>query len=286
MARDLTIACIQYEPKIGATAANREEGISRAEAAAAEGAGLVVLPELSSSGYVFESRGEALALSEPADGPTVTAWATFARSTNTHLVGGFCERDGADLFNSAAIVGPDGVIGIYRKAHLWNEEALVFERGDVGFPVYNTAIGRLGALICYDGWFPEAWRMLALQGAEVVCVPTNWVPMPNSEHQPLAMANILAMGAAHANSFFVAAADRVGTERGQPFLGQSIIAGPDGWLSAGPASSTEPETLMATVDVTAARRGRTLNDFNQVLRDRRADVYGEMLGSDAQPSWY
>ncbi|MEM9221886.1 MAG: nitrilase family protein [Pseudomonadota bacterium] len=286
MTQNLTIACVQYEPRIGKLSANREESIERADAAVKDGAQLVVLPELASSGYVFESRREALELSEQADGPAVSAWTTFAQRNNVHIVAGFCELAGSDLHNSAAIIGPHGLIGIYRKAHLWNEEALVFERGDVGFPVYNTEIGRLGALICYDGWFPEAWRMLALQGAEVVCMPTNWVPMPNSDHQPLAMANILVMGAAHSNSVFVAAADRVGIERGQPFLGQSVIAGPDGWLCAGPASGSEPETLLATVDVAAARRGRALNKFNQVLRDRRADLYGEMLGSNAKPSWY
>lgn len=286
MSQSLTIACIQYEPRIGEVASNREEGLERAATAVRDGADVIVLPELSNSGYVFESRSEALSLSEPADGPTVRAWEAFAREHGVHLVAGFCERDGADLYNSAAVVGPDGHLGTYRKAHLWNEEPLVFERGNSGFPVYNTAIGRIGVLICYDGWFPESWRMLALGGAELICVPTNWVPMPNSDHQPLAMANILVMGAAHANSVFIAAADRVGTERQQPFLGQSVIAGPDGWLIAGPASKTEPETLLAEVDITAARRGRTLNAFNQVLRDRRSDLYGEMLGSNAEPSWY
>ncbi|MEM0906519.1 MAG: nitrilase family protein [Pseudomonadota bacterium] len=286
MNASVTIACLQFEPRIGALARNKEEGLSLISAAADAGADLVVLPELASSGYVFEGRAEALELSETIEGPAVSAWVTIAAERGLHIVGGFCEREGNALYNSAAIVGPEGLIGVYRKAHLWGEEALVFERGDVGFPVFQTPIGRIGALICYDGWFPETWRLLAMQGADIVCVPTNWVPMPNQEHQPMVMANILVMGAAHSNSIFVAAADRIGVERQQPFIGRSIIAGPDGWLVAGPASPDQPETLMATVDITAARRGRSLNAFDQVLRDRRADVYGEMLGSTAKPSWY
>ncbi|WP_108658677.1 nitrilase family protein [Acuticoccus kandeliae] len=286
MTSTLTIACVQFEPKIGEVARNIAESVDRIGEAADNGARLVVLPELCNTGYVFESRAEALSLAEPGDGPTIARWSTLAAERGLHIVAGFCEKEGDALFNSAAIIAPEGLLGIYRKTHLWDEEAVVFERGNLGFPVFRTAIGRIGALICYDGWFPEAWRLLALQGAEIVCVPTNWVPMPNSEHQPLAMSNILCMGAAHSNSMFVAAADRVGTERQQPFIGQSIIAGPDGWLMAGPASKTDPETLYATCEVAAARRSRTLNAFNQVLRDRRADLYGEMLGSSAEPSWY
>nr|WP_255720163.1 nitrilase family protein [Acuticoccus kalidii] len=282
----MTVACIQFEPKIGDVARNVEESAARIEEAADHDAKLIVLPELCNTGYVFDGRGEALALAEETDGPTIARWTALAADRDLHIVAGFCEKDGDALYNSAAIIAPDGLLGIYRKTHLWDEEAVIFERGDLGFPVFRTAVGRIGALICYDCWFPEAWRLLALQGAEVACVPTNWVPMPNSEHQPLAMSNILCMGAAHANSIFVAAADRVGTERQQPFIGQSIIAGPDGWLMAGPASKTDPETLYAACDIGAARRSRTLNAFNQVLRDRRADLYGEMLGSDAEPSWY
>jgi predicted amidohydrolase len=286
MRQPLTIATIQFAPEFGAVAANVADGLARAAAAADAGARLLVLPELSNTGYVFETRAEALALAEAADGPTVTAWAAFARKTGTHLVAGFTEIDGDSLYNSAAVVGPDGLLGVYRKTHLWAEEAVVFEPGDRGFPVWRTPIGRLGALVCYDGWFPEAWRILALKGAEIVAVPTNWVPMPNSEHQPMAMANVLVMGAAHANSLVIAAADRVGVERGQPFIGRSLIVGPDGWIVAGPASATEPATLVAEVDVAAARRARSFNPFNQVLRDRRTDLYGEMLGAADRPSWY
>lgn len=286
MQEPLTIACVQFEPTFGRVDANLAEAVERTASAADAGARLVVLPELFNTGYVFASRAEARALAEPADGPTVTALHRLAADRGLFIVAGFCERDGEALYNSAVLVGPDGPVGVYRKTHLWNEEAVVFERGDRGFPVWLTPVGRIGALVCYDGWFPEAWRTLALKGAEIVAVPTNWVPMPNSQAQPVAMANVLVMAAAHVNGLVVAAADRVGVERGQPFLGRSLVVGPDGWILAGPASADAPQTLIAEVDVAAVRRARSLNPFNHVLRDRRTDLYDEMLGGPDAPAWY
>lgn len=282
-----TVACLQFEPVVGKLQENIRKGTEMIERAAASGARLIVLPELCDSGYVFETREEAYSLSGTVeDSAAIRAWSELAQKLRLHIVGGFCERAGDALYNSAAIIGPAGVLGVYRKSHLWAAEALFFERGDVGFPVVATPIGRIGALICYDGWFPECWRLCALQGADVICVPTAWVPMPNQPEQQLAMANILCMSAAHSNSVFVAAACRTGVEREQPFIGQSIILSHAGWPLAGPASETGTEILMAECNLSEARRRRTLNEFNQVLRDRRADIYGEMLGSDVRPGWY
>jgi len=118
-----------------------------------------------------------------------------------------------------------------------------------------------------------------LQGADILCVPTNWVPMANQPRELPAMANILAMAGAHSNSMFVAAADRVGEERGQPFLGCSIIVDCHGWPVAGPASAVDEEILVARVNLSDARKARQLNTYNQLLRDRRTDLYHEMLGT-------
>ena len=282
-----TVACLQFEPVVGELAENIRKGAEMIERAADAGAQLIVLPELCDSGYVFETREEAYALSGTAeDSAALRVWSDLARQRRLHIVGGFCERAGDVLYNSAAIVGPGGLLGVYRKSHLWAAEALFFERGDAGFPVVATPLGRIGALICYDGWFPECWRLCALQGADIVCVPTAWVPMPDQPERQLAMANILCMAGAHSNSIFVAAACRTGTERGQPFIGQSVILSHAGWPLAGPASKTETEILTAECNLAEARRRRTLNEFNQVLRDRRADIYGEMLGSDVKAGWY
>ncbi|HVX78540.1 MAG TPA: nitrilase family protein [Bradyrhizobium sp.] len=274
-------------PAMGEVEANVAHSIAMIDRAAGLGAKLVVLPELCNSGYMFKSREEAFAAAEPIPGgPTVTAWSEVAARHQLYLVAGICERDGARLFNSAVLIGPEGYIGTFRKVHLWNEENLYFEPGDLGFPVFHTAIGRIGIAICYDGWFPEAYRLAALQGADIVCVPTNWVPIPGQAEGREAMANILAMAAAHSNSIYIACADRVGTERGQPFEGQSLIVSYTGWPVAGPASRDKEEILLAEVALGEARRARNWNAFNQVLRDRRSDLYDEMLGSDVKRGWY
>jgi predicted amidohydrolase len=281
------VACVQMEPKVGDKDGNLATSLARIDAAAANGARLIVLPELASSGYVFETREEAFALAEEIpQGRSTAAWAEAAARHGAWIVAGIAERAGDALYNSAVLVGPEGHVGTFRKVHLWNEENLFFEPGDMGFPVFRTPIGRIGMAICYDSWFPEAYRLCALQGADIVCVPTNWVPIPGQDPKREAMANILCMAAAHSNSVFVAAADRVGTERGQPFIGQSLIVSYTGWPVAGPAGETEETILYADCNLADARRKRNWNEYNQPLRDRRADVYGEMLGADAAPGWH
>jgi len=270
----IRVSCIQFAPQIGAVAANTARAAELVRAAAAEGSGLIVLPELASTGYVFETQEEAASLAEPVpDGPTTRAWAALAAELGIHLVAGIAEKAGGTLYNAAVIVGPEGYIGTYRKAHLWDRENLFFARGDLGFPVFDTALGKVGVAICYDGWFPETFRQLALGGAEIVCIPTNWVPMPDQPAGEAAMANTLHRAAAHSNGLFIACADRVGTERGQPFEGQSLIIGPKGWPLAGPASRDRTEILSAVVDLAEAG-AKDLNRFNSLLRDRRTDIYG------------
>lgn len=281
------IACVQMEPIVGEKDRNVRRSIEMIEEAAGKGATLVVLPELCNSGYVFDTREEAFALSEeiPA-GPTCQAWAGVASKHGLHIVAGIDERDGNALYNSSVVIGPHGYVGTFRKVHLWNKENLFFEPGNLGFPVFKTPIGRIGTFICYDGWFPESYRLCALQGADIVCVPTNWVPIPGQDENREAMANILAMAAAHSNSLFVAAADRIGTERQQPFIGQSIIVSYTGWPVSGPASPDKEEIIYADVNLSDARRKRNWNEYNQVLRDRRTDLYNEMLGASSAPGWY
>lgn len=281
------IACVQMEPVVGKKEQNVGRTLELIETAAAQGARLIVLPELANSGYVFASRDEAFALAEEVPhGPTSRAWMDVARRHGLHLVAGINERDGQALYNAAVVVGPTGHVGTFRKVHLWAAENLFFEPGNLGFPVFKTPLGRLGTFICYDGWFPESYRLCALQGADIVCIPTNWVPIPGQDEKREAMANILCMAAAHANSMFVAAADRVGVERGQPFIGQSVIVSYTGWPIGGPASPDREEIIYAEANLADARRERNWNEYNQVLRDRRIDVYDEMLGAKVARSWY
>ena len=147
---------------------------------------------------------------------------------------GVAERSGSALFNTAVAIGPDGVLGTFRKVHLWGDENLIFEPGDLGFPVFHTPIGRIAMFVCYDGWFPESYRTCVLAGADLICIPTNWVPIPGQDPNREAMATVLCMASAHTNSVVVVAADRIGAERGQPFIGQSVIVNHTGWPLAGP----------------------------------------------------
>src|ERR1700687_2143847 len=135
----ITVACIQMEPKIGEKKANVAHSLDKIAEAAGKGARLIVLPELCNSGYVFASRHEAFTLAEPVpNGPTSEAWLEAARRHGAVIVAGICERAGDALYNSAAIVGPNGFIGTYRKVHLWGAENLFFEPGDLGVPVWKT----------------------------------------------------------------------------------------------------------------------------------------------------
>lgn len=282
----LRVACLQMEPHIGEVQNNVARSVGMIADAAHAGATLVVLPELCNTGYVFETREEALSLGERVpDGPSCAAWARSAREHAMFIVAGITELDGDKLYNAAVLIGPQGYIGTYRKNHLWGNENTIFAPGNLGVPVFDIGPGKIACAICYDIWFPEIFRLAALQGADMLCVATNWVPMPEQPgHFPM-MANILAMGGAHANSMFVAAADRIGVERGQPFLGNSLIVNHTGWPLAGPASLDREEMIVAEVDLADARRNRPLTEFNERLRDRRTDLYAEMLGATAPPDY-
>nr|WP_255370073.1 nitrilase family protein [Roseateles sp. YR242] len=278
------VACVQMEPRLGQRAQNLEESMVTIEMAAARGASVIVLPELVSSGYAFKSRSEAFAAAEPvSDSVSLRAWSEAASRLGVHLVAGFAEREGERLYNSAAIMSPRGLLGLYRKLHLWGDEQLFFEPGNLGLPVFDTDFGRIAAVICYDGWFPEVYRRLSEQHVDLVCMPTNWVPMPQQPAGMPAMANTLAMAAAHSNAMAIACANRVGVERGQAFIGQSLIVNADGWPLAGPASIDRPELLLARINIAQARRGRQLNAFNHLLRDRRADLFGACSFNEAAP---
>jgi predicted amidohydrolase len=273
----MRIAVGQFEPHVGEKHENVARTLELIDEAAGRGAELVVLPELCNSGYMFASHDEAESLAEPVpDGPTVTAWLERCAAHGIVLVAGIAECDGDVLYNSAVVLAPNGPIGTFRKLHLWNEENRWFAKGDRGVPVFDTPVGRIATIVCYDGWFPECYRLAALGGADLVCIPTNWVPIPGQADGQPAMATILCQAAAHSNSIVVAAADRIGVERGQRFIGQSVIVAHTGWPLSGPASEDRPELLAADVDLDEARRARKWNSFNDPLRDRRPDAYGPL----------
>jgi len=268
-AADARIAVVQTVPEFGAVEANRRATVEAVEAHA--DADLVVLPELTTSGYVFESRAEVDAAAEPADGQTAAAWTDVAEETGTWIVGGFPERDGDATYNSSLIVSPDGVEGVYRKVHLWNEESRWFEPGE-RVPTFETPFGTLGVQICNDIWFPELTVTQARAGVDLVALPTNWVPEPAGRPDGWTTGVHQAIAAANANRLFVACADRAGTERGVTFEGQSVIVGPGGIPLAGPLPDAGAHAATATCDLPRARE-KALTDRDHVLADRRPDVY-------------
>jgi N-carbamoylputrescine amidase len=272
----LIVACAQYAIHDLDLETNLGRSVRAIREAADSGADLVVLPELANSGCDFSSREQALKLAEGVGetgenpGPTLRAWREAAEESGVFVIGGFLEREGASLYNSAAVVGP-GFFGRYRKTHLWDGEKLLYEAGQ-GLPVFDTPLGRIGVLICYDAWFPEAARTLALRGADLICIPANapddWV----SEEQrrgDLTMLNIHAISHANANRLFVACANRVS----DGYLGRSCIVDPTGGVLAF-GSAAEEELTSAEINIERSPREKQLTEDSHAFEDRNTEVYG------------
>jgi 5-aminopentanamidase len=279
------VACCQLAPVLGDPAANRELAADAVARAAAQGASVVVLPELVSSGYVFESQAEARASAEGADGETVTSWARLAAGHGIVIVGGFCETAAGELFNSAALVDPGGLRCVYRKAHLWDNESRWFTPGGADPAVVTTEFGRIGVMICYDLEFPEWVRLPALDGAQLLCAPTNWPAFPRpAGERPAEVVRVQAD--ASVNRMFIAVCDRTGEERGIPWVGGSVIVDADGWplaatpQAAGPSPAGRPPAAGTGGPITiaaACRLGdaldKTTGPVNNVHADRRPGLY-------------
>jgi len=287
MSRSVRIAVAQYEPHVGDVAGNHASAVTWARRAAAAGVGLLVLPELASSGYVFASDAEASASAEDArTGSLVTALTEVCASADMYCVVGLNESDRELRHNSAILIGPEGHIATYRKLHLFNDEQSWFEPGGE-LPVVDLPFGRVGMVICYDLWFPEAVRALALAGAEVIAVPTNWVASFRRKLHDDAgncMGDIVAMASASQNGVVMACADRVGVEREVRFLGASVIVGSDGWPVAGPASAEEEVLLVADVDLDGVAAARHRTPRNNLLEDRRPDSYNAVVVPPPRPA--
>lgn len=279
MADGVRVACCQIAPEVGRPDQNAHLALGAIAGAIDAGAQIVVLPELVNSGYVFTSVDEARAAAVPVDGELLAGWAAEAARGEAVIVGGFCELapDGR-LYNSSALVDSDGVRAVYRKLHLWNEEPRWFAPGDQPAPVIETRHGRIGLGVCYDIEFPELTRGLALVGADLIALPANWPldPLPGGERPIL---HSLAMMTAYLSKVYVAVCDRCGTERRLEFQGGSVIAGPDGWLRAGPVADRGVETLIADCDLAGAREKRN-GERNDAFADRRPGYYARALAGD------
>jgi predicted amidohydrolase len=229
---------------------------------------LLVFPELALSGYQFLSKEEVRELAEDIpSGPTIKALADAVRGRDLHVVVGLAERDHDRLFNSAVLMGPNGHIGTYRKTHLFFEETLWFAPGDTGYLVWDIGKAKVGLLVCFDWFFPEAARSLALKGADILCHPSNLV-LP---YCPDAMVTRCLE-----NRVFAITANRVGREqRGEKsalrFIGMSEIVAPNGRILCR-SSQKDQELRLHEMDMAEARDKR-INPYNDLLKDRRPQWY-------------
>ncbi|AFL94949.1 putative carbon-nitrogen hydrolase [Thermococcus cleftensis] len=262
----MKIAYVQMEPVLLEPEINYSKAEELIRTAVREGAQLIVLPELFDTGYNFESRGEVEEVAgQIPDGPTTEFLMELSRELGVFIVAGTAEKDEKGrLYNSAVITGPigSGYIGKYRKVHLFYREKLFFEPGNLGFHVFNIGIAKVGVMICFDWFFPESARTLALKGAEIIAHPSNLV-MP---YAPRAMP-IRALE----NRVYTVTANRIGEERGLRFIGKSTIASPKAEVLA-MGSEDKEEVAVVEVDLELARSKR-LNDMNDVFRDRRPETY-------------
>ena len=280
MTRPLELGLAQITGEPYAADENRARSVEAARELFGRGARIVVLPELIVPGYVAD-RERLMELGEPVDGPTVSAWREAAAEHDGWIAGGFCERVGDTLFNSAVIVGAGGVALHYRKLHPFREEKHVFAPGDLGLPVAELPFGRVGLCVCYDLRFVETVRVLALEGAELVCVPTAWLAGFDERQwnddglAPQAEGAILQ---ANLDQVFIACASQVGRSDRYEFLGSSIVAGPRGELLAGPLPIGAPTLAAVELDLDDVARAQVRHELITPREDRRRDVYGLMVG--------
>ena len=265
------VACVQMDSTLGDTQANRRKIIERIRTAAAQDARLAIFPECALTGYCFDSLEEAIPFAESLDGPSVQAITDACRETGVYAAVGFIEACEDKYYNAAMLVGPDGVVGGYRKTHL---PFIGIDRfltpGDRQFQVFELPFGKVGVNICYDLSFPEAARVLKLMGAELIVLLTNWPP--GAWRSPEFVVNTRALE----NHVFYAAVDRVGTERGWQFIGRSKVVDCSGDTLAEASADTE-EMLVVALELPEANNNHIVNvagayEFDR-LADRRPALY-------------
>lgn len=266
----IVVAAVQTNPRLGDPAGNLAALLGALDAAAAAGAQLVVFPECQLSGYGFATFTAARAAAEPVPGPSTEVVARRCRALGVHVAFGLLERAGDRLYNTAAVVGPDGLVGRYRKTHLPRLGVDRFVAPGPGpLAVFETPVGRLGASICYDARFPEVHRTLALLGAEVILLLTCW-PV-GSEIVPEAFARVRASE----NRVFLVVASRVGVEAGIRFIGQSQILDPEGRILAR-AEAADDQIVLARIQPSRSRTKvvGAAAPLADLFGDRRPDLYG------------
>ena len=260
----MKIALVQNKPVFGDKKGNVASLIARMDSVKAD---LYILPELSYSGYQFISKEEAASLADPLDSESLDAFRKASRQRDACVVLGLPEKAASGkLYNSSLALLPDGREYLYRKTHLFYKERLFFEPGDLGFTLFEFRGAKVGMAICFDWFFPESFRTLALKGADIIAHCSNLVMLSCQQSD---------FAAAVQNRVFIATANRVGTEAREAesltFTGESVLVSPKGeYLLRGP--KTEEAVLLAEIDPALARSKR-INAMNDVFAERRPEFY-------------
>lgn len=271
----MRIAGVQMDFQLADVEGNLNRMIEKVRETRAEGATLTIFPECALTGYCFRSLDEARPYAEPIPGPSVERMTKVCQELGGFVVYGLLESDGNRVFNALAMVGSQGLIASYRKTHLPYLGVDMFtDYGDQPFVVHEIDGVRIGLCICYDGGFPEPARCLALLGADLILLPTNWPP--GAETAAEYAINTRAME----NTVYYAAVNRIGTERDVPFIGRSRICDPLG-KTISVADHANEAILYADIDVVRSRnkhliRKAGVNEVNRIA-DRRPELYGEIV---------
>ena len=268
------VAAVQMEPRIMQNSENFNRIISKTRIAANTGADLIVFPECAMTGYVFTSREEAMPYMETIPGPSTEKLVYCCRELGVHVVVGLLEIDDDKCFNAAVLVGPDGLVGKYRKNHLpFLGVDRFLDPGEGSFPVYKTVIGNIGMHICYDCNFPESARIMMLLGADILALPTNW---PAGRDK---VAKHVVIARAYENKLHIVAVNRVGSERGTKFIGLSKIVNACGDTLAEAGNEYE-QIIYGELSLAEAKEKHMVfkaGEFElDFLCDRRPEIYGEI----------
>jgi len=256
-----TASIIQFEPVLGEVDRNMKSVKALLEAA--RDADLVILPELAFTGYNFSGPDMAKELAEvPAESPIVRMMHDITSARKQFIVAGFNERSGDMLYNSSVLVGPEGLMGTYRKMHLFMNEKDIFQPGDGRLEVFDLGFCKIGMQICFDYLFPEPWRILAQKGAELIIHPSNLLTQNAHKSMP---------GISLMNKVFTLTANRTGTEGDLTFNGSSMIISPSGDVLS-KASVEKTEILSLKIDPRQAH-DKMITSMNHVFDDRRPEQY-------------
>ena len=267
------VAGAQIDIKLADKAANLRKAINCCREAAEKGVRIIIFPELTLTGYNVDDHAEIPPLAEPIPGPATTEIQKLCRNLDILVLFGLIENAGSEFYNSAALIDSAGVAGIYRKIHLpYLGGDRFLTPGNRPFTVFETRYGRLGWIICYDGSFPECARVLALQGADMVALCTNWPDDPDSA----CSREYVSRARAVENHVYYLAVNRVGEERGVRFLGRSLFVDCDGSTLA-EGSPDREEIIYADIDVERARDRRIVFEEGKYemdrLKQRRPEYY-------------